>query len=150
MNLIQSIRVQAFDRLYHEYDVLCHEIARRQGLSDSAYDVLRAILVLGEGCTQTNIYQNGFFNKQTIHSAVKKLIADGILYAQSGKGRETGLYFTAKGKQLAAEKILPIENAEREVYDSFSEEEYRMLLRLTTQYLDTFRSKVQSILEEEA
>ena len=49
--------LQEFDRLSNSIFEFYHEIAMRQGLSDSAYAILQSILVLGNGCTQksTNI-----------------------------------------------------------------------------------------------
>ena len=49
--------LQEFDRLNNAIDELYHDICLMQGLSDSAYAILQAILVLGNGCTQTEIYK---------------------------------------------------------------------------------------------
>ena len=53
--------LQEFDRLNNAIDELYHDICLMQGLSDSAYAILQAILVLGNGCTQTEI------SKPSIH-----------------------------------------------------------------------------------
>lgn len=38
----------------------------KQGLSASAYAILQARLVLGDGCTQTEICKHTLLNKQTV------------------------------------------------------------------------------------
>jgi len=146
MKYKESERVQSFAALFNEYDSICHEIARRQGLSDSAYDALRTILVLGEGCTQTEVYQNGYFNKQTINSAVKKLAEQGILVMKAGKGRENQLFFTEKGKEFVERSVMPFEKAETEIYDEFTEEEYQLLLKMTNQYVKSFKNKAEKLI----
>lgn len=75
-----------------------------QGLSDSAYAILQAILVLGNGCTQTEIYKYTLLNKQTVNSSAKKLNQDGVIEFHAGVGRELKIYLTAKGEALVREK----------------------------------------------
>ena len=64
---------------------------------------------------------------------------------QPGKGREIKLYLTSQGKSLVDEKILPIEQAENEVFEEMTNEEQREILRLLGKYLDSFRKKVERI-----
>lgn len=79
--------LQEFDRLNNMIAEFYHEIAMKQGLSDSAYAILQALLVLGNGCTQTDIYKYTLLNKQTVNSSVKKLQYDGFLDFQPGSGK---------------------------------------------------------------
>ena len=79
--------LQEFDRLNNMIVEFYHEIAMKQGLSDSAYAILQALLVLWNGCTQTDIYKYTLLNKQTVNSSVKKLQYDGFLDVQPGSGR---------------------------------------------------------------
>ncbi len=134
--------LQEFDRLNNAVNELYHEIAVMQGLSDSAYMILQAILVLGNGCTQTEIYKYTLLNKQTVNSSVKRLNQDGVIDFQAGAGRELKIYLTVKGETLVTEKILPIERAENEVFEEMTETERQELLRLTEKYLTSFRNKV--------
>ena len=137
--------LQEFDRLSNSIFEFYHEIAMRQGLSDSAYAILQSILVLGNGCTQTEIYKYTLLNKQTVNSSVKKLRQEGMVEFQPGKGREIKLYLTSQGKSRVDEKILPIEQAENEVFEEMTNEEQREILRLLGKYLDSFRKKVERI-----
>ena len=68
---------------------------------------LQAVLVLGDGCTQTQIFKHTLLNKQTVNSSVKKLHQDGLIDFQPGSGREQKIYLTNKGEQIITERILP-------------------------------------------
>lgn len=137
--------LQEFDRLNNSINELYHEIATKQGLSDSAYAILQAVLVLGNGCTQTEIYKYTLLNKQTVNSSVKKLSQDGLIEFQQGNRREQKIYLTTTGEKFVNEKILPIEQAENEVFEEMSAEEHQEILRLTGKYLSSFRSKIERI-----
>lgn len=139
--------LQEFDRLNNAIDAFYHEIAAMQGLSDSAYAILQAVLVLGNGCTQTEIYKYTLLNKQTVHSSVKRLNQDGLIEFQVGVGRELKIYLTAKGDTLVREKVLPIEQAENEVFEEMTEEEHQEILRLMEKYLISFREKIETLQE---
>ena len=58
MEFKQNQVLQEFDRISNLINEFYHEIALKQGLSDSAYEILQAILVLGEGCTQTDFLKS--------------------------------------------------------------------------------------------
>ena len=137
--------LQEFDRLNNAIDEFYHEIAAMQGLSDSAYAILQAILVLGNGCTQTEIYKYTLLNKQTVNSSVKKLNQDGLVEFQAGVRRELKIHLTAKGDALVREKILPIEQAENEVFEEMTDNEHQEILRLMEKYLISFRKKIETL-----
>ncbi len=118
-----------------------------QGFSDSAYAILQAILVLGNGCTQTEIYKYTLMNKQTVNSSVKRLDQDGVIEFQTGVGRELKIYLTAKGEALVREKILPIEQAENKVFEEMTKKEHQEILRLMEKYLLSFRNKIEKLRE---
>ena len=137
--------LQEFDRLNNMIAEFYHEIAMKQGLSDSAYAILQALLVLGNGCTQTDIYKYTLLNKQTVNSSVKKLQYDGFLDFQPGSGRELRIYLTNKGEAIVREKILPIEQDENEVFEEMTAEEHKQILRLISGYLESFKCKIEKL-----
>lgn len=137
--------LQEFDRLYNRIDEFYYEVAAKQGLSESAYAILQALLVLGDGCTQTDICRYALLNKQTVNSSVRKLHGDGVIRFQPGNGREQKLYLTEKGEQIVREKILPIEEAENEVFAEMTPEEHQQILRLMTGYLEAFQRKIEKL-----
>ena len=140
-----SPTLKEFNRLNNLIEEFYHEICVKQGLSDSAYAILQAFLILGNGCTQTDIYKHTVLNKQTVNSSVKKLYQDGLITFQQRNGREIKISLTDKGEKIVRERILPIEQVENEVFNEMTIDEQQEILRLTKKYLDTFRSKVEHL-----
>ena len=74
-------------KLRKELDDLYHNLALRQGLSDSASIILYALYLLGDGCLQRDICDLSYISKQTINSSIRRLEQDGYLYLQPEIGR---------------------------------------------------------------
>ena len=139
-----------------EYNLLCNEIASfyhmvalDQGLSDSGYEILKGIFILGEGCSQTDIYKNSYLNKQTVNSSVKQLVKKGLIIVKSIDRKKNGLYLTEEGEKLINERILPIDLIEQDVLEEMSDEEYSILIKLMKKYLDLYKKKYADYMKEE-
>ena len=148
MAYIIDKRIQEIDIMCNKIDMLYHQISIKQGLSDSTFMILRAILVLGEGCTQTNIYKSICINKQTINTAINNLYKNEVIYFENGKGRENKIFLTDKGKEIIENKIIPIDKMEQEVIDEFSKEEYDLFVNLANRYIDKLEQKVNMLDKE--
>lgn len=144
----QNETLREFDRLNRQIDELYHEIAAARGLSDSAYDILHAILVLGEGHTQTDLGRYSCLNKQTTNSSVSKLQRDGLIKMVPGSGRAMRIHLTQRGRTVLRNDILPVDRAENEIFDEMSDEDRRTILRLTGRYLDSLRRKIDELPEK--
>ncbi len=136
---------QEHNRLYKEMDDLYHSVAVRCGMSDSAFDILYSICVLGEGCTQKEICQVSFVKKQTINSAIQKLEREGVLRLAHGNGREVKIFLTREGKRLLDERVAPVLRQEEAVFAEMSEKDSRELLRLVSGYVSCLRQKLGEI-----
>ena len=145
MQFTQNKTLQEFDRLNRLVNELYHEIAVKQGISDSAYSILQAMLILGNGNTRTDICKYTCLNTQTVNSSVKKLKQNGLIEFHQGNGRKMKIYLTSKGKDFINENILPIEQAENEVFDEMTIQEQREILRLIENYLSSFRHKIDKL-----
>ena len=136
---------QEYIQLQHQIDEFYHELAVRQGLSDSALLVLWSLEELGEGCTQTDICRQFALTKQTVHSSVRKLSGDGLLSLHPGPGREVRVYPTEAGRALIREKVLPIKRAEESASRRMGEDGLAAMLQLTQKWLALFREEAASI-----
>ena len=136
---------QEYIQLQHQIDEFYHELAVRQGLSDSALLVLWSLEELGEGCTQTDICRQVALTKQTVHSSVRKLSGDGLLSLLPGPGREVRVYPTEAGRALIREKVLPIKRAEESASRRMGEDGLAAMLQLTQKWLALFREEAASI-----
>lgn len=138
--------LKKFNCLYREIDSFYHNIALKNGLSDSAFSILYTIVVLGDGCLQTEIAELNSISKQTIHTSAKKLEKKGYLLFKQGKGRDVHLCLTELGRRIIQEKILPVFELENRILAEMSQEERTQLLFLTEKYVEKFREKAIQIL----
>ena len=97
--------LREFNKIYKEFDDLWHETALHIGLSDSAFDILYSVYCLGDGCLQRDICALSFGRKQTINSAIQKLVKEGLLRMKQGKGREMHIYLTEAGNTFVRQKV---------------------------------------------
>lgn len=107
MTFQKNATLTEFERLNSQINEFYYEIAISQGLSESAYSILQAILVLGDGCTQTDIYRYSGLNKQTVNSSAKRLREEGWITFQPGIGREQKIFLTEAGKKLLQKRFYP-------------------------------------------
>lgn len=131
----QGPGIREFNRLYKELDDLYHNLALRQGLSDSASIILYALYLLGDGCLQRDICDLSYISKQTINSSIRRLEQDGYLYLQPGRGRDMHICLTPEGRRLVEEKAAPVAAMEERAFSGMPQEDQQALLRLTHAYL---------------
>lgn len=137
--------LREFNKIYKEFDDLWHETALHIGLSDSAFDILYSVHCLGDGCLQRDICALSFGRKQTINSAIQKLVKEGMLLMKQGKGREMHIYLTEAGKDFVKQKVEPLVEVENNVWKEMPPEERQELLRLTKEYVDNYRTKIKKL-----
>ncbi len=137
--------LREFNKIYKEFDDLWHETALNIGLSDSAFDILYSVHCLGDGCLQRDICALSFGRKQTINSAIQKLVKEGMLLMKQGKGREMHIYLTEAGKDFVKQKVEPLVEVENNVWKEMPPEERQELLRLTKEYVDNYRTKIKKL-----
>lgn len=106
------------------------------GLSDSAFSILYAMCELGGGCLQRDICQTAYLRKQTVNSAIGKMVRQGLLRMEPGKRRDMHLYLTEKGQAAARRTVLPVRRMEDAALAAMTPQERAELLRLTKAYLD--------------
>jgi len=139
---------QEYLSLQYQIDGFYHELAVKQGLSDSALLVLWSLLELGEGCTQRDICGQFALSKQTVHSSVRKLTREGLLSPRPGPGREVRIYPTDQGRALIREKAVPIQEAEKAASLKMGSEELSEMLRLNRKWFGLFQEESASILNQ--
>ena len=127
------------NRTYKEEDDFYRRLARRSGLSDAAFWVLYSIETAPGPVTQTDIGNTLMLSKQTIHSSVQKLMRDGFLSLEAGRGRDMHIFLTPAGKAMLDEKIAPAIQIENLAFTDMTEEEQTEFLRLNRKYADNLR-----------
>ena len=102
------------------------------GISKSAMMIIFTLYSFGRPCTQKEICEDWYENKQTINSAAKKLAEEGIIdIAPSPENlREKLLVFTEKGKFLAMRTVGKLILAEKSAFAKLSSEEQKTAIEL--------------------
>lgn len=148
-------QVLDFERVFRRYDDIYRSAARAFDIPELALWVLYAIHLVPD-CTQKDIAAIVFHPKQSIHSALKQLVADGYIRTEcpAHDRRQKVLRLTDKGEQLAAQTADLLIDAERRVFQSFPEEERNSFMqffhRLTAAMDEELRSIAASVVKERA
>ena len=119
----------------------------RFGMAKGQLMVIWTLYDFGRPCTQKEICDDWYENKQTINSAVKKLALEGIIdIAPSPENmREKLLVFTEKGKFLALRTVRKLIEAERNAFEALSEEEQNETIRITQKYYGILKNEFSKI-----
>ena len=137
-----------FNAIVSEIDGIYHAAAQRMGISDSVQQILYAICVLGEGCTQADVCRMGFVSKQTVHSAIRQMEHGGLLTLENGPGRSRAIRLTDAGRALMRRAALPLVEAENAVFAAWTAQERETCLRLNARYADDFRARLDALMKE--
>ena len=116
-----------------------HELALSLNLSDCAFDILYAVVELGDGCLQRDISRMTANPKQTVNSAIKRLVQEGLLRMEAGRGREMQIFLTERGRQYMDERFDSVIRLENAAYSAFTKEEWGEYIRLTRKHLGALR-----------
>ena len=83
--------IRAIDDFYRRVDELYRQTAARMGLADCDFDILYA-LSDEDGLTRKQLGERGFSSKQTVHSAVKRMVAKGFVAMRGDSPRTMRAY----------------------------------------------------------
>ena len=138
-------KVKYLNSMLCEIDNLYQALLLKNGLSDSEYVVLFSLLELGEGCLQRDIANNGYINKKTTNSTIKKLEKNGLITLKAGKYPNMHIYLTEEGKAFIKKFIIPIIETETRVMDSVSDSVFENLMRTYSKYISIFKDEVKTM-----
>lgn len=143
--------LEAFNRLYKQMDECYHAYARSQGLSDAALWLLYCLNESGP-CTQRELCAAWSYPPQTINSALKSLVAKGVLALSSlpGDRKSKRIALTPAGRQLLNSSIAPLVAAERRAFLALNGEERQALLALTGRYAARLQAEVAACIKQAA
>lgn len=129
-------------------DELYHLIAMQTGISDSVLWTLYCLSDPETPHTQNDIAQRVGVPKQTIHSAVSRLIQDGYVYLEQLPVARNNkqLLLTEKGKAFCRQYIAPVLAAEERAFNRLSESEQETYLRIGIRHNQFLMEELRGIL----
>ena len=140
-------KVKYLNSMLCEIDNLYQTILQNKSLSDSEYVVLFSLLELGEGCLQKDIANNGYINKKTTNSTIKKMEKNGLITLKAGKYPNMHIYLTDSGKEYIREHITPIINMQTSVMDSVPDSDFENLVKTYSKYIKIFKGEINRLIK---
>ena len=138
-------KVKYLNSMLCEIDNMYQTILLKKSLSDSEYVVLFSILELGEGCLQKDIANNGYINKKTTNSTIKKLEKNRLITLKAGKYPNMHIFLTDEGKEYIKNHIVPIVNMQTNVMNSVPDTDFENLVKTYSKYMQIFKNEINKM-----
>lgn len=145
MEKANQSEVRRYNRLISEIDEVYHEIALRQGFSDSAMAILYALSDNSGQCRLPELIKLSGINKQTVNSALRKLEKDDIVYLEPAGGKSKRVCLTEKGLSTVHKTVDRVLDVEKKIYASWSQEEWELYVQLTERYLCQLQEEMENM-----
>lgn len=145
MAVTPSRDITRFNFLQSETGAVYHGIAQSLGISDSVMTVLYTLCETGGACTLREIVRRSGIPKQTLHSALRSLMADGYLTLEAETAKRKTVRLTDAGQEFAARTAGRVIRAENEIFASWSQSEIDAYLALSEKYLRTLEQKAKEL-----
>ena len=140
------------DRIYNENPLLYHRRARACGLPDCAFWLLYTLRSEEAPLTQTQLSEQLSLPKQTVNSALKKLVEEGVLRLEAADGnlKNKRVCLTEAGEAFLRRTVDRVFGVESAAAARLTEEERSALVALSQKLLDAFRAETEAFLQTAA
>lgn len=139
------------NRMYKECEEFYHALAKRFGLSDSAFWILYTLHVEGQPLSATDLGDALFLSKQTIHSGVKSLEARGLIELRSSSAdrRNKEICLTEKGEAFSRESVDQVVAFEERAFLSLEPGERSSRIQAERRHLDALWEAARPLFQGE-
>ena len=135
-----SSSLRDYNQLIRETDQMYHDIAKGMALSDCAMWILYTLRTEEAALSLSSLGDLLCYAKQTLHSALKGLEADGyITLSPAVDKRRKQIVLTEEGYQLAQRTVDQLIDAEDSAIHALTPQEQRALLALLRKLTDQTR-----------
>ena len=132
-----------FNATINGYEEIYRGVARSFGLSDCAFWILYFIRQSEEKVTQKDICNFIFQPKQTVHSALKKMVEDGLIEVGDYNGkRHKYVTLTEKGEAFSEKTIDLVLTEEIAVFEDLDVSERELAMKLLAKYSDSLSRRM--------
>lgn len=140
------------DRIYNENTLLYQRLARACGLPDCAFWLLYTLRSEEAPLTQTQLSEQLSLPKQTVNSALKKLVEEGVLRLEAADGnlKNKRVCLTEAGEAFLRRTVDRVFGVESAAAARLTEEERSALVALSQKLLDAFRAETEAFLQTAA
>ena len=142
MNRVFDQALMAYNKETKKLDDLYRSAAKTCGMAECAFWILYTLRVEEKSFICEFLVEP----KQTVNSALKKLVAEGYLALSAGTDQRSKLVrLTPKGEQLARERVDRIPEAEAAALRAMSPDDRAAFLRLTRPYRLLFEQQLRTL-----
>lgn len=118
-------------------------VAKSFGLSDCAFWILYCIRQLEEKVTQKDICSFIYQPKQTVHSALKKMVEDGLIEVGDYNGkRHKYVTLTEKGEAFSKKTVDLVLVEEIAIFEDMDVSEREIAMKLLAKYSDSLSRRM--------
>lgn len=125
------------------FEAIYRSVASSFGISTCEMWIYYFLLIEQDGVTQQTICSLMSFKKQTVNSAVAKLVKEGMLTltAMNENSKSKTLSLTPKGAEFANNTVNSLLNAELKAVHKFGKRKLNSLCMLRDKYLDVLQNE---------
>lgn len=132
-----------FNATINGYEKIYRAVAKSFGLSDCAFWILYYIRQSKEKVTQKDICNFIYQPKQTVHSALKKLVKDGLIEIGDYNGkRHKYVVLTEKGEEFSRKTADLVLAEEIAAFEDMDASEREFLIKLLAKYSDSLSQRM--------
>lgn len=129
-----------YNELFNKMTGVYRIIVKQYDMSECQFWILYALTEEQKPLTQSELMRYINFPKQTIHSAIHKLIDENIILLQEINGNKKSYVLSKQGKELSEKTVQIVIQDEINVFEQFTEEERQQFLSLTQKYIELLES----------
>ena len=143
--------IEQENRQYNETNALYHAAAVQFGLSDTAFWILYALYSSAAPLTQVQMCAEWCLPKQTLNSAVRGMVEQGLVMLTPAPGCRRGknLSLTEAGRALAEKTVAQVIRAEKCAMQRMGLERARQNLALGAEYLHFLQEEFTQLKESQ-
>lgn len=130
-----------YNELFNKMTGVYHKIVKNLNMSDCQFWILYALCEEQRALTQSELMRYLTAPKQTIHSAIHKLIDEEYIFLQQTTGKKKSYVLSSKGESFANQTVKIVIQDEISVFEDFTEEERKQFLSLTQKYIQLLEKK---------
>ena len=132
-----------FNATINGYEEIYRGVAKSFGLSDCAFWILYYIRQSEGKVTQKDICSFIYQPKQTVHSALKKMVEDGLIEVGDYNGkRHKYITLTEKGEAFSQKTVDLVLAEEIAIFEDMNASERELAMKLLAKYSDSLSQRM--------
>ena len=133
----------SFNETINGSEEIYRAVAKSFGLSDCAFWILYCIRQSEEKVTQKDICNFIYQPKQTVHSALKKMVEDGLIEVGDYNGkRHKYVTLTEKGEAFSQKTVDLVFEEEIAIFEDMDASEREIAMKLLAKYSDSLSRRM--------